>query len=39
MAARFLDNLVSITAACSRPGPFVYAVHKNRIDRLNLASK
>ena len=29
MAARFLDNLVSITAACNRPGPFVYVVHKN----------
>jgi hypothetical protein len=39
MAARFLDHLVSITAACSRPGPFVYAVHKNRIDRLDLATK
>ncbi|MCA1736232.1 MAG: hypothetical protein LC739_08985 [Actinobacteria bacterium] len=39
MAARFLDNLVSITAACSRPGPFVYAVHKSRIDRLELATK
>ena len=36
MAARFLDNLVPITVACSRSGPFVYAVHKSRIELLEL---
>jgi hypothetical protein len=36
MAARFLDRLAAITEACAEPGPFVYAVHANRIERLNL---
>jgi hypothetical protein len=36
MARRFLDNLEAITEACSEPGPFVYAVHGNRIEPLDL---
>jgi hypothetical protein len=38
MAGRFLDNLTRITVACSQKGPFVYTVHKNRIERLELGS-
>ena len=38
MAARFLDNLTRIATACSQPGPFIYAVHKNRIERLALST-
>lgn len=34
MAARFISNLPAITRACSEPGPFIYAVHKDRIERL-----
>jgi hypothetical protein len=34
MAARFLDNLDSITRACAEAGPYIYAVHANRIERL-----
>ena len=36
MATRFLDNLARITTACHRPGPFIFAVHKNRIEELPL---
>ncbi len=36
MAARFLRNLSRITLACQEPGPFIYAVHKNRIERLRI---
>jgi hypothetical protein len=36
MVARFLDNLPSITAACAEPGPFIYAVQTNRIERLKI---
>lgn len=36
MAARFLDNLDAITAACRERGPFMYAVHETRIVRLKL---
>jgi hypothetical protein len=36
MAARFLRNLNGITKACAGPGPFLYAVHLNRIERLEL---
>ena len=36
MADRFLDNLDAITLACEMAGPFIYAVHKNRIERLTL---
>jgi hypothetical protein len=34
MAGRFLDNLDTITGACADPGPFIYAVHQTRIERL-----
>jgi len=33
MAARFLSNLPRITA-CARSGPFMYAVHQNRIQEM-----
>ena len=36
MADRFLTNLVAIEAACALSGPFVYAVHQNRIEQLDL---
>lgn len=36
MAARFIDNLAAITAACDQPGPLIYAVHESRIVRLSL---
>lgn len=36
MAARFLRNLPRITASCEQSGPFIYAVHKNRIEKLPL---
>lgn len=36
MSARFLDNLPAITRACSKPGPFIYAVHTTRIERLRI---
>jgi hypothetical protein len=36
MAERFLHNLDRIAAACTERGPFVYAVHERRIDRLSL---
>jgi hypothetical protein len=36
MAARFLYNLDRITSACADVGPFLYAVHERRIDRLPL---
>jgi len=39
MAARFLDNLARSTTACSQPGPFFYAIHKNRIERLPLRNQ
>ncbi|WP_420435477.1 hypothetical protein [Candidatus Poriferisocius sp.] len=38
MAARYLGNLDAITQACQEPGPFIYAVHKNRIERLPLGT-
>ena len=34
MAARFVQNLHRIVAACAAEGPFVYAVHDARIDLL-----
>ncbi len=34
MVGRFLDNLDAITRACDEPGPFIYAVHASRIERL-----
>lgn len=30
---RFLDNLPVIERACARPGPFVYRLHPDRIER------
>ena len=39
MADRFLSNLESITRACQASGPFIYAVHKTRIERLSLGSR
>jgi hypothetical protein len=36
MANRFLANLGRIESACADAGPFVYAVHENRIERLAL---
>ena len=39
MAARFVRNLSRITAACQQPGPFIYAVHKNRIEKLPLGDQ
>ena len=39
MAGRFLDNLERITKACEQPGPFIYAVHKNRIEKLTLSDQ
>lgn len=37
MATRFLTRLPAITAACAAPGPFLYAVHASRIERLKLS--
>lgn len=34
MAGRFLVNLPAITVACAEPGPFIYAVHANRIQSM-----
>lgn len=36
MAARFIASLEAITRACADPGPFIYAVHKERIERLTI---
>jgi hypothetical protein len=37
MAQRFLDNLDAIAQACEDDaGPFIYAVHSTRIERLRL---
>lgn len=34
-ADRFLVNQHGIFAACETPGPFIYAVHADRIERLH----
>lgn len=34
MAERFLSNLDAIAHACLEAGPFIYAVHATRIERL-----
>ncbi len=34
MAQRFLDNFDAINDACAADGPFIYAVHQTRIERL-----
>jgi hypothetical protein len=39
MAARFLDNLDAIAAACAGEGPFIYAVHQRRIERLTIGGQ
>jgi len=36
MAARFLRNLHRIVEACGESGPFVYAVHENRLQKMPL---
>lgn len=36
MAERYIEHLRAITAACAEPGPFIYAVHKHRIEQLDL---
>lgn len=33
---RVLDNLDVIIATCAKPGPFVYRIHPNRIERLDI---
>jgi hypothetical protein len=37
MAERFVNNLAAITTACGAPGPFIYAVHAQRIQRITLS--
>lgn len=39
MAARFLGNLAAIERACEDPGPFIYAVHQTRIEKLPIGDK
>lgn len=34
MTKRYLTNLAAIADSCGQPGPFMYAVHANRIQRL-----
>jgi len=36
MAQRFLANLAAMERACAEPGPFIYAVHETRLERLSL---
>lgn len=36
MAQRYLNNLAAIARASAGPGPFLYAVHANRIERLGI---
>lgn len=36
MATRFLNNLPRISKACARPGPFMFAVHKHRIQEMSI---
>lgn len=36
MANRFLTNPSRIESACVDTGPFMYAVHENRIEQLNI---
>ena len=38
IVARFLRNLTRITLACQESGPFIYAVHKDRIARLAIVT-
>jgi hypothetical protein len=39
MAARFLANLDAIERACGEPGPFIYAVHETRIEKLLMGDR
>lgn len=39
MAARFLGNLAAIERACEERGPFIYAVHRTRIEKLPIGGK
>lgn len=39
MAKRFIDNIDAIEAAAAEAGPFICAVHQNRIDRLAIADE
>jgi PIN like domain len=39
MAGRFLNNLDAIVRACNEPGPFIYAVHQTRIEKLPIATR
>lgn len=39
MAERCLNNLSRIARACMKPGPFIYAVHKDRMEPLELGSR
>ena len=36
MAARFIESLEAIERACAEDGPFIYAVHSNRLERLTI---
>jgi hypothetical protein len=39
MAGRFLSNLDAIVRACDESGPFVYAVHQTRIEKLLIGGR
>ncbi|HEX6239166.1 MAG TPA: hypothetical protein VFZ68_18350 [Acidimicrobiales bacterium] len=39
MAARFLSNLDAIVRACEAPGPFIFAVHQTRIEKLQIGDE
>lgn len=36
MAHRFIDNMPAIARPCAEPGPYIFAVHETRIERLKL---
>jgi PIN like domain len=36
MADRFLSNLDAIVRACGVPGPFIYAIHRTRIEKVRI---
>lgn len=36
MAERYIRHLGAITKVCAEAGPFIYAVHETRIERLDL---
>ncbi len=36
MASRILVNLDRILEACEKPGPWLYVIHANRIEQMNL---